>query len=130
MLTVAFLLTVLTLVLAAPRRPGRSQDAPTYYPASGDCTESMIPIIVNTHIASWNATKWDADNYQLTDFISHTASSSDAGYPSPFGVSIPFSGAFQISATFCTPKNRNGHEGTVILASHGMGFGRGHVGLQ
>jgi hypothetical protein len=127
MQALTFVLLALAILLssASAMRHGLTGHGVTggyYYPSTATCTQYTIPINVSTEILPWNATRWPANDYALTDFISMANTRVTADYPRPFGEPLNFTGSFEISATFCTPKKANGHETTVLLASHGMGF--------
>jgi hypothetical protein len=98
-----------------------------YHPSNAKCVDYTIPISVSTQVLVWNSSKWE-DNYSLTDFVSLAATRASANYPVPFGGLADYNGSFEISATFCSPKNSQGK--TVILASHGLGFTRGFVAFS
>jgi hypothetical protein len=94
-----------------------------YAPTGANCAEYNIPVKVLTTGVNFVAAKW-FDDYQLTDFVTIAATRSSANVSSPIGESIELKGEYTISGTFCSPKSKNEHSSTVLLATHGLGFDR------
>ena len=99
----------------------------TYYPPNGECSDFFVPLNLDYEAKEFNVTKW-TNAFELQDTLSVLTASSRAGYPaSAFGDVKQFKGSYEIAASFCTPKKpKNGKEKTVIVATHGIGPGRGH----
>ena len=93
------------------------------YPPSASCTDYTIPVNITSANYVFNATKW-TNNDELTQFVIDQVTRIPDKY-------IPLAGPedeteqYQISATFCTPRNATSDKAkTVILATHGLGFDR------
>ncbi|KAK4932159.1 hypothetical protein LTR49_001456 [Elasticomyces elasticus] len=104
---------------------GKPQYTQAYYPESAECVEYKIPITVSYDAVTFNFTHWE-DDYQLQQFFADVTTRAGAGYPTIISGTEPISGSYEIAASFCTPKQPNGKESTVILATHGIGPGREH----
>ncbi|PGH13763.1 hypothetical protein AJ79_03462 [Helicocarpus griseus UAMH5409] len=101
-----------------------------YHPENAVCVDYTIPLSVATDKAlSWNGTQW-SDNFGLTDFVSMAGSRPDAGFPVPITGPVDYKDDVEISGTFCSPMKGLGDVGesggTVLLASHGLGFDKGY----
>ena len=97
----------------------------SYYPRDADCQDYWIPVEIQSDNYGFNATRWQTD-YDLEDFLSIATTRAGANYPSPLDGPKSENATFQIAASFCTPKTKNGKEKTVILATHGIGPARAH----
>lgn len=110
-------------------RPSSNNSKPLtqpYYPPTADCVEYTVPVPIETDVFPLNFTKWSTDD-ELTNFLALATTRSSAGYPPVFDAKpVREQATYQIAASFCTPKVKNGKEKTVILATHGIGPGRQH----
>ena len=97
-----------------------------YTPPSANCKDFTIPVHVTSDNYPWTAPEW-TDNYGLIDFVSTASSRPDAGFPSPLGVPTSQEGDYEISATFCTPKQSNAKTSIVLLATHGLLYDRRYL---
>ncbi|OCL03881.1 alpha/beta-hydrolase [Glonium stellatum] len=59
-------------------------------------------------------------------FLSVATTHAGANYPCPLDGPKTEKGTYQIAASFCTPKQKNGKEKIIILATHGIGPVRAH----
>lgn len=96
-----------------------------YYPPNAICSEYMIPLTITSEENVFNFTKWD-NNYALQEFLALATTRAGAGYPGIIEGTKNVTRDVEIAASFCTPKEPNGKEGNVILATHGIGPGREH----
>lgn len=97
-----------------------------YYPPNADCIEYTVPVPVEADVLPFNFTKWSTDD-EFTNFLALATTRSSAGYPPVFDANpVREKATYQIAASFCTPKVKNGKEKTIILATHGIGPGRQH----
>ena len=98
-----------------------------YIPAGAVCQDYTTSITVTTEVLEYVAPKW-INNYELAGFLSAGGTRSNAGFPAPVTGPFNFTGSMTIAGTFCTPKKAiQGHEKTVLLATHGIGFDRRYV---
>jgi hypothetical protein len=99
-----------------------------YTPPKANCVDYEIPITYSTlgikFIPTWS------DNYALTDFVTLAATRASANFSAPLTAGASLTGKHTISATFCSPKSKNEHSKTVLLASHGLGFDRNYWNSQ
>ncbi|KAK8016855.1 hypothetical protein PG993_015044 [Apiospora rasikravindrae] len=109
--------------------------APSAYPLSsasmermGDCIDYQIPVTTRTEAQVWGLPKFSS-NFDVSAFILSLIRRTTVPPTIPFN---PFKGTrnvtgnYTIGATFCSPKNasKGGHEKTVLLATHGLGYDR------
>ena len=97
----------------------------SYYPPAADCVDYMIPVETEAEVFSFNGTKWEND-YDLEDFLSAVTTRPSANFPGVLEGPKKEKATYQIAASFCSPKKKNGKEKTVILATHGIGPARAH----
>ncbi|EPE37135.1 alpha/beta-Hydrolase [Glarea lozoyensis ATCC 20868] len=98
----------------------------SYYPPTADCIDHLIPVPITSSNFFFNFTKWTSD-LELTDFLSIATTRPSAGFPGVLEPpTAPETATFEIAASFCTPKIKNGKEKTVIFATHGIGPARAH----
>ena len=97
----------------------------SYYPPDADCIDYIIPVDITSDNLVFNFTPWNTD-FELEDFLSIATTRAGANFPSVLSGPVTESATYKIAASFCTPKAKNGKEGTVILATHGIGPGRSH----
>ncbi|ORY14937.1 Alpha/Beta hydrolase protein [Clohesyomyces aquaticus] len=98
----------------------------TYYPPNGDCQDYMVPISIDYEAPEFNATQWKTPN-EFEDWVTTlTARDGTSGQVAAFGNMKRFKGSYEIAASFCTPKKKNGKEKTVVVATHGIGPARTH----
>ncbi|KAK8122805.1 hypothetical protein PG984_011475 [Apiospora sp. TS-2023a] len=94
----------------------------------GDCIDYQIPVTTRTEALVWDLPKF-SNNFDVSAFILSLIRRTTGPDVIPFK---PFSGSknvtrdYKIGATFCSPKNssRGGHDETVLLATHGLGYDR------
>jgi pimeloyl-ACP methyl ester carboxylesterase len=98
----------------------------TYYPPDADCTEYTVPITISSEDLVFNATAAFETDYDVENFLSVAETRPSANFPGPFADPVTTKGSYNIAASFCTPKAKNGKEKTVILATHGIGPARDH----
>ncbi|KAK9492591.1 Alpha/Beta hydrolase protein [Lipomyces doorenjongii] len=98
-----------------------------YYPPNAVCQDYMIPVDIEYTNVAFNATRW-GDDYGLNNFLDVLTTRAGVYDSPPVGLASPSTqtATVNIAATFCTPKNKNGKEKTVILATHGIGPARAH----
>ncbi|KAK6859701.1 hypothetical protein PG995_003337 [Apiospora arundinis] len=93
----------------------------------GDCVDYQIPVTTRTEALIWGLPKFTT-NFDASAFILSLIRRQSVPPTLPF---TPFKGSknvtgnYTIGATFCSPKNSTGgHEKTVLLATHGLGYDR------
>jgi hypothetical protein len=91
-----------------------------YTPPEANCVDYQIPVSYSTTGIKFLPT-W-SDNYALTNFVTLAATRTSANFSAPLTTGANLTGTYKISATFCSPKSKNEHSKTVLLASHGLGF--------
>jgi hypothetical protein len=91
------------------------------------CTDYTIPVNTTSLNLIW--AKPFANNYDVVDFLTDTASRTAATDFHPFSGSETQTASYQISATFCTPCNSTSNKNIVLLLSHGVNFDRRFVYL-
>ena len=96
-----------------------------YYPPTANCAEFMIPVTFESQNTVFAFPKWD-DDYSLEDFLAVATTRPSAMLGSLVTGAKTEKFTRQIAASFCTPKNPNGKEKNVILATHGIGQARSH----
>ena len=96
-----------------------------YYPANADCLEYTVPVSVSYDRLSFNFTHWEDDN-ALQQFLADVTTRSGANFPGVVDGSVHETASYNISASFCSPKVKNGKEKTVVVATHGIGPAREH----
>ncbi|KAF2434575.1 alpha/beta-hydrolase [Tothia fuscella] len=96
-----------------------------YTPPSAKCVDYDIRLTVSAKGKRWAGPKWN-DNYDLTDFVSILGSRPDSRLSEPLDGSVDISGNYTLSSTFCAPKTQGQHSGTVLLATHGLGYDRSY----
>ncbi|KAE9375040.1 alpha/beta-hydrolase [Stipitochalara longipes BDJ] len=84
------------------------------------CTDYTIPVNPTSVNLLW--AKPFANNYDVVDFLTDLTSSHPAS--SPFVGAKAQTASYQISATFCTPKNSTSKNNIVLLLTHGVNFDR------
>jgi hypothetical protein len=95
-----------------------------YVPPGAVCQDYIVNLDVSVSALKYAGPKW-SNNYELMDFNSIGGSRLDAGFPAPLTGSMDYNDSVTISGTFCTPAvTWKGHERTVLLATHGIGFDR------
>ncbi|KAK5701511.1 hypothetical protein LTR97_004326 [Elasticomyces elasticus] len=94
-----------------------------FYPPNADCSDYSIPVSVVYSIVDFNFTHWE-DNYQLEQFLVAASTRAIPGTPGIVNGLTQQNASYNIAASFCTPKVKSGKEGTVILATHGIGPAR------
>ncbi|KFY47811.1 hypothetical protein V496_10433 [Pseudogymnoascus sp. VKM F-4515 (FW-2607)] len=88
------------------------------------CQDYTIPVTVTSDNFPFVLPKFDT-NLDVADFTTQLGRRDVAESFIPFGAPVTETANYRISGTFCTPKNKvAGHESTVFLASHGLGFDR------
>jgi pimeloyl-ACP methyl ester carboxylesterase len=123
--------TISTTATALPydSRPNDSGSFGTlqqsYYPPTADCVDYMIPVDIVSSNMFFNFTKWNTD-FDLEDFLSIATTRASANFPGVLEGPTDEAATFNIAASFCEPKVKNGKEKTVILATHGIGPARSH----
>ncbi|KAF2472059.1 alpha/beta-hydrolase [Lindgomyces ingoldianus] len=85
----------------------------------------MVPISIDYEAAEFNGTQWK-NGYDLEDFLTSLTTRPGTTGPPPLGNKKRFKGSYEIAASFCVPKKKNGKEKTVIVATHGIGPARTH----
>lgn len=101
----------------------------SYYPNTASCAEFMIPVTFESTNPVFAFPKW-ADDYSLEDFLAVATTRPSAMLGSLVTGTTTDKVTRQIAASFCTPKNPNGKEKNVILATHGIGQARSHWYVQ
>lgn len=91
----------------------------------GNCLDYQIPVTTQTEALIWGLPKFTT-NYDASAFILSLIRRPSPTIPfTPFSGSKNVTGNYTIGATFCSPKeSKDGHEKTVLLATHGLGFDR------
>ncbi|KIX09869.1 uncharacterized protein Z518_00950 [Rhinocladiella mackenziei CBS 650.93] len=97
----------------------------SYYPNTANCAEFMIPVTFESENPVFAFPKWD-DDYALEDFLAVATTRPSAMLGSLVTGTKTEKFTRQIAASFCTPKNPDGKEKNVILATHGIGQARSH----
>ena len=116
---------VLGCIQCSPSYPDQNALKQSYYPPEADCQDYKIPISIAYEALPFNASRW-GNNFDLTTFLVEATTRAGADYPAPVGAVYPVNGTYEIAASFCSPKEKNGNEKTVILATHGIGIARSH----
>ncbi|KAF2651551.1 alpha/beta-hydrolase [Lophiostoma macrostomum CBS 122681] len=118
---------IVSLALAHPHSVGR--DYGTYpdfvHPANGDCTDYTIQTNVTFPSLTYAYPKWK-DDHDVAAFL-FNMSTKDAAKGSFQPYMDPpqnVTRTYGVSATFCSPKSKNGKEDNVIVATHGGGYDR------
>ena len=93
------------------------------YPANAACVEYTIPIAISYERIDFNFTHWE-DDYEFEQFVVAATTRAVAGTPSIVAGLVQTNASYQVAASFCTPRIKNGRESTVILATHGIGPAR------
>lgn len=115
-----------SLLLALLLLQAHATDTTTaYVPPNAKCIDYEIPVSVSAKGVGFLPPKW-TNNYELINFVTLGATRPSANFSSPLGPA-DLKGDYTISATFCSPTKPSKHSGTVILASHGLGFEKGYV---
>ena len=92
------------------------------HPANGVCTDFTITKTVTSAQFAFAPPKFE-NNYDVVGFLEGLASSAKAPSSSPLiPPTKPTTKDYTISATFCTPKHKKGKEGTVLVATSGLGY--------
>ena len=115
-------LALLSVVRSTPQ-PRGDYDAL----AGTSCTTYSIPITVSStnNIFAYQF----KDDFDLAQFNADLGTRDLAIGFRPISGQVNSTANYTIAGTFCTPTNRKGgHEKTVLLASHGLGFERRLVG--
>lgn len=86
---------------------------------------SQVPVSIKTDVIDFAFPDFH-DDYILEDFLTLATTRAGADVPSPALGTKPFAGTYNISASFCTPKDTGAKAKTVLLATHGIGPGRQH----
>jgi hypothetical protein len=97
----------------------------TYYPATANCVENMVPVSVVPKVLQLALPKWE-DNCELEDFLSIATTRQLPNSGSIVGDTTAQPATYQIATSFCSPKNVTDKAKTVILATHGIGQARSH----
>ncbi|KAH8685770.1 Alpha/Beta hydrolase protein, partial [Tricladium varicosporioides] len=66
------------------------------------------------------------DDFDVVDFVSNLARRDSKTAFNPFSGTKNVTGAYTIGATFCSPKKDSPKTGTLLLATHGLGYDRGY----
>ncbi|KAI9716886.1 MAG: hypothetical protein M1812_005035 [Candelaria pacifica] len=107
------LVNLLNLVTAIPSKVNNR--------AAADCHDYSITVTVTSENLQWAYPPFKT-NYDVAQLIANTT---DAATFSPFTTGKKNETAsYRIAATFCAPDHAEG--GTVLLASHGLGFDRSY----
>ena len=108
---------LLGLVLSFTSSALPASDA--YHQNDAICQDYMIPVTVTSANFIFNGTKCS----NLVDLVTDLARRPTALQPLPlFGGPVNQTASYELAGTFCTPKHtKDGHEKTVLLASHGGG---------
>lgn len=92
-----------------------------------DCPKTCTDYTISVNPTSLNLiwAKPFANNYDVVDFLTGTASRT--GGPNIFSAMKTQTATYEISATFCTPKNSTSNKKVVLLLTHGVNFDRRYV---
>ena len=87
------------------------------------CQDYLIPVEASATVltASYQPFK---DNFDVVTWVNQLATGDTSSGFQPFSGKKNLTGSYSIGATFCTPKNQNANQKTVLLATHGLGFDR------
>jgi pimeloyl-ACP methyl ester carboxylesterase len=92
------------------------------HPANGICTDFTITKSVTSAQFAFAQPPFK-DNYDVAGFLESVASSAKIPSFAPLvPPTKPATKDYTISATFCTPKHKNGKEATVLVATSGLGY--------
>ncbi|KAL3419304.1 hypothetical protein PVAG01_09526 [Phlyctema vagabunda] len=90
------------------------------------CQNYAVPVGVSTQFFTLTLPEF-TDSLDAVDFAYNIARrDSDTSFFPITGAQEPLNKTYTISGTFCTPVTKNGREGTVLLATHGLGFDRSY----
>ena len=112
-------LSIVSSVLTAPLE----SRGPNLTELMADCTDYEIPVTTQTEALIFGYPEF-SDNFDLAGFIATLITRKTDPPFNPFSGKKNVTGNYNISATFCSPKTANGHEKTVLIASHGLGYDR------
>ncbi|KUJ13436.1 uncharacterized protein LY89DRAFT_737415 [Mollisia scopiformis] len=106
---------------SAPLNPSSSTGS--LVTTAGDCYDYNIPVTTKINAVNWLLPEL-SDNFAVAGFFADLIArdSSTAFHPVSAPQNTTSFANFSISATFCSPKINSGHDKTVLLASHGLGF--------
>jgi DsbC/DsbD-like thiol-disulfide interchange protein len=90
------------------------------------CTDYTVPLTVTSTNLVFGLPKFK-DNYDATDFFVTLTQRTAADNFHPFKGIKNETATYKLSGTFCTPKNGGDRKATVLIATHGLNFGRGSV---
>ncbi|KAF4637400.1 hypothetical protein G7Y89_g690 [Cudoniella acicularis] len=88
------------------------------------CTGYTIPVNPTSLNFIW--AKPFANNYDVIDFLTGSASRTAAKDFHPFSGSKTQTASYQISATFCAPRNSTSNKNVVLFLTHGANFDRSY----
>jgi hypothetical protein len=92
------------------------------HPANGVCTDFTITKTVTSSQFGFAPKKFE-NNYDVVGFLEALASSAkEPSFEPLISPTKPTTRDYTISATFCTPKHKKGKEGTVLVATSGLGY--------
>jgi hypothetical protein len=126
-MTALVLLAITSLALATPSPVVRDDGAgPGFvHPANGDCVDYTILTNVTFPSLTYVYPIWK-DDHDVAAFLFNMSTKDAAkGSFQPYGSTVNnVTTTYSISATFCSPKSKNGKENTVLVATHGGGYDR------
>jgi hypothetical protein len=111
--------------LSNPTPPQPNASYPGFiHPKNGVCTDYTVKETVSYPEIQWVHPHF-TDNHDLVAFSANVSRKGGLGADQPFGNTKNVTKTFEIASTFCKPAGKkNGHETTVLVATHGLGFDR------
>lgn len=120
---------LLALMLAAIARGTTTYNSPAsngyVHPTNGLCIDYTVEEQVTWPHYDWTLPKFE-NNFDVAVYLYNTATKHSAEFYHPIS-SRPknVTGTYELSATFCVPKEKKGgKEQTVLLTTHGGGYDR------
>ncbi|KAH8799099.1 hypothetical protein F5884DRAFT_812695 [Xylogone sp. PMI_703] len=102
----------------------------SYQPPGASCQDFTVPIAVSIPALTWTGSRWTND-FELIDFVATESGRNALPSASLWSGPSPFTGSYDIAATFCTPTNTTlGREKKILLATHGLWFSGSYWNTQ